>query len=426
MSSEEKFDAIVIGAGTAGCACAYALAREGKSVLIVERGATAGSKNVTGGRLYTYALELLEPGLYQRAPLQRKVVSEQIMMLGKNSAVTLDYTDFEFGQGVPQSYTVLRGVLDEWFAGEAEAQGAMVACGIRVDELLEEDGRIVGIRAGDDDMYADVVIAADGVNSLIAQKAGLRGDISAHSVGVGVKEIIELPDAVIAERFGLSGDEGAARVVLGCTEGISGGAFLYTNKGSISLGIVFNPEQAARHGKRIHEILQDFKTHPAILPLIGGGETAEYGAHLVPELGLDGVPERLYREGLLLVGDAAGFCINAGIILRGMDLAILSGLAAANAVIRSERPAEVGPRYRQELDALIIPTMKVFAGYHHVMGLPRLFTTYPELANDAMKFAFAVDGKVPQKTTTGLLGTVRRHVSFGQLISDGWKGVRSI
>ena len=426
MASDDKFDAIVIGAGTAGCACAYALARAGKSVLMVERGTTAGSKNLTGGRLYTYALEMLEPGLYTRAPLQRKIVSEQMMLLGEKSAVTVDYTDYGFGEEVPQSYSVLRAPLDEWFAGEAEAQGAMVATGILVDELLEENGKIVGIKAGEDEMYADVVIAADGVNSLIAQKGGLRGEISAHSVGVGVKEIIELPDAVIESRFHLSGDEGTARVVLGCTEGISGGAFLYTNKGSISLGIVFNPEEAAKHGKRIHEIMQDFKMHPAIAPLIEGGETTEYGAHLVPELGLSGVPDKLYREGLVVVGDAAGFCINAGLILRGMDMAILSGLAAANAVIKATSTAQVGALYKEELEQLILPVMKVFAGYHEIMSLPRLFTAYPKLANEAMKFTFTVNDQIPKKMTTGLLGIMKKHVSFGQLIRDGWKGVRAI
>jgi electron transfer flavoprotein-quinone oxidoreductase len=427
MSAEDKFDAIIVGAGTAGCACAYALARAGKNVLLVERGNTAGSKNVTGGRIYTYALEMLEEGLTARAPLQRKVVREQIMMLNKNSAVTIDYTDYGFGADVPQSYSILRAPFDEWFAAEAEDQGAMVACGILVDELLEEDGKIVGIKAGDDEMYADVVIAADGVNSFIAQKAGLRSDIPAHSVGVGVKEIIELPEKEIQSRFNLTGDEGAARVALGCTEGISGGAFLYTNKSSISLGIVFNPEQAGAHGKRIHEILQDFKMHPAILPLIEGGETTEYGAHLVPELGLTGIPSKLYRDGLVVIGDAAGFCINAGIILRGMDMSILSGMAAANAIIAADEDvAKVGPLYKQELTKLLMPTMEVYGGYHEVMSIPRLFTEYPQLANDEMKFMFAVDGSIPKKMPKAMLGILRKHVTIRQLIADGWKGVRSV
>lgn len=427
MTAEEKLDAIIIGAGPAGAACAYVLAREGKGVLMVERGATAGSKNVTGGRLYTYALEMVEPGLYKKAPLQRKVVREQIMILGQKSAVTVDYADFAFGGEVPQSYTVLRAPFDEWFAAEAENQGAMVATGILVEELIEENGKIVGIKAGEDEMYANMVIAADGVNSFIAQKAGLRPDITPNLVGVGVKEIIELPDDVIAARFNLTGDEGAARVAVGCTEGIAGGAFLYTNKGSISLGMVFDPAQAARNGHKIQEILQDFKTHPAILPLLEGGTTLEYGAHLVPELGMSGVPRKLYCDGMVVIGDAAGFGINTGTIIRGIDLAIISGLAAANAVLKADTCDKVGPLYMQELEnLLLLPTMKVFAGWHRIMEIPRIFKEYPFMANEAMKFMFTVDGKVPEKMTKAMLGIARRHASFGQLAADGWKAFWAI
>ena len=428
MSDEERLDAIVIGAGPAGCACAYLLAKAGKSVLLVERGTSVGSKNVTGGRVYTYALEMVEPDLYKRAPLQRKVVHEQIMMLGKkSSAVTIDYADYDFGEGVPQSFTVLRAPFDEWFAGEAEANGAMVATGILVDELLERNGKIVGIKAGEDEMFANVVIAADGVNSLIAQKAGLFGDIKAHSVGVGVKEIIELPKELIQSRFNLSGDEGAARVALGCTEGISGGMFLYTNIDSLSLGIVFNPEQAGLHGKRIHEIMQNLKMHPAIHALIEGGATVEYSAHLVPELGLNGVPDKLYREGLIVIGDAAGFCINAGTILRGIDLAIVSGVAAANAVIEASELAQIGPMYIKQLETLLLmPNMRVFKDWHHVLSIPRMFTEYPAIANEAMKLMFTVDGKPPEKMTKALYRTVTQNVSLSHLIADGWKGLRSV
>lgn len=428
MADEEKFDAIIIGAGPAGAACAYVLGRAGKNVLLVERGNSAGSKNVTGGRLYTYALELIEPGLYAKAPLQRKVIREQVMMLGSNSALTTDYVDYEFGEDVPQSFTVLRAPFDEWFAGEAEGQGAMVATGILVDNLIEKDGKIVGIVAGEDEMYADVVIAADGVNSFIAQKAGLRQDITAASVGVGVKEVIELSDDAITSRFNLQGDEGAARVVLGCTEGISGGGFIYTNNGSVSLGVVFNPDQAGKNKRSVHEIMQDFKTHPAIRPLIAGGKTVEYGAHLVPELGLGGMPAKLHREGLLLIGDAAGFCVNSGTILRGIDLAIVSGLAAANAVIAAEgEAAKLGLLYDQELEQLgLMPTMRLFAGWPHIIEIPRMASQYPALANDVMKFMFTVDGKVPAKITKAMLSIVKKHVSFGQLLADGWKIYRSI
>jgi len=427
MSEEEKFDAIIVGAGPAGSACAYLLAKEGKNVLVIERGVSAGSKNVTGGRVYTYALELLEPGLHAEAPLQRKVVREQIMMLGEQSGTTIDYVDYTFNGEVPQSYTVLRAPFDEWLAGKAEEQGAMIAAGIRVDDLIIQDGKVVGVKAGEDEMYADIVIAADGVNSFMAQKAGLREDITAHEVGVGVKEIIELPPEVIQQRFNLTGDEGCARLVLGCTEGTTGGGFLYTNKDSISLGVIFGPEGAAKRGMKIHEIFQNFKMHPAIYPLIEGGTTVEYGAHLVSERGWNGVPKKLYRDGFVAVGDAAGFVINTGTIIRGIDLAIVSGIAAARAVLGAKDSAGVGPAYMQELENLkLIPAMKQFAGFPAIIDIPRMPAVYPAMASEIMNFMFKIDGQVPPKMTKGILGIVRKHVSFGDLLADGWKGVRNI
>ena len=428
MSNDnEKFDAIIVGAGPAGSACAYVLAKAGKSVLLDERGVSAGDKNVTGGRLYTYCLEMIEPGLYTRAPLQRKVVREQIMMLGKNGAMTIDYADFDFGENIPQSYSVLRAPFDEWFASEAEEQGAMVATGILVDELIEQDGRIVGIKAGDDEIYATVVIAADGVNSFIAQKAGLRQDIDAHCVGVGVKEVIELPENIIEDRFTLTGDEGAARVLLGCAGDILGGGMLYTNKGSISLGVVLNPEDLSSRGKKIHEIMQELKMHPAIYPLIKGGNTVEYGAHLVPEVGYHAMPKNLYKDGLVIIGDAAGMVVNTGTIIRGIDLAIVSGVAAANAILKSENESNVGPAYLKELENLaLLPTMKLYANFHKLMSNRRMVTAYPAMANEMMKVLFAVDGKVPERMNKAMLKVLKKHITIAQLLQDGWMGARAI
>ena len=425
--SDDSFDAIVVGAGPAGSACAYTLAKAGKNVLLLERGDSAGAKNVSGGRLYTYALELLEPGMYQRAPLGRRIVREQVMMIDGPRATTLEVADLGWGEGIPQSHSVVRATLDEWFAGEAENAGATVACGMRVDSLVIENGKVVGIRVGEDEMLADIVIAADGVNSLLAQQAGLFPDVLPAAVGVGVKETIELPDAVINQRFGVTSDQGAARVAIGCTEGISGGGFLYTNRGSISLGIVFNPAQAAQQGRQIQEIFQDFKMQPAIQALIEGGTSLEYGAHLVPELGYHGVPKRLHRDGLLVVGDAAQFGINTGMIIRGMDLAIVSGLAAARAVLEEGPSAGAGARYMAQLESLLLlPNMRAYADFHNIFGLSRIFKEYPVLANQAMGFMFNVDGKVPPPMVKQLLRVVKDNVSFGQLAADAWKGYRSL
>jgi electron transfer flavoprotein-quinone oxidoreductase len=276
-------------------------------------------------------------------------------------------------------------------------------------------------------MRADIVVAADGVNSLLGQKAGLFPDVTAHAVGLGVKETIELPDSLISARFGVKDDEGAARVAIGCTDGISGGAFLYTNKGSVSIGIVFNLVQAAKQKRQVQDIFQDFKMHPAIQPLIEGGTSVEYGAHLVPELGYSGIPKRLHREGFLVVGDAAQFGINTGLIIRGMDLAIVSGLAAAQAILKSTKPSETGELYTKQLEALLLTANeRAYENFHNIFEISRIFNAYPKLANEAMQFLFTVDGKVPKPMLKGLLGVLRKNATFGQLAADGWKAYRSL
>ncbi|MCX5780394.1 MAG: FAD-dependent oxidoreductase [Firmicutes bacterium] len=430
MSEEDKFDAIIIGAGPAGAACAYTLAQAGKQVLLIERGDSPGSKNITGGRFYTYALEMLAAGLYAEAPLERKVTHEQIMMLGGERAVNIDFHDPSFNKEgtIPISYTILRARFDEWLAGKAEEMGAMLACGIRVDQLLEKDGKIVGVLAGEDEMYADVVIAADGVNSFMAQQAGLIGDIDAHTVGVGIKEIIELPASAIEQRFSLKADEGAARMILGCTAGIHGGGFLYTNKASISLGGVFMPQEAGLKQSSVHEIFQELKLHPSIYPLIEGGTTVEYSAHLVTEAGYRGIPKKLYRDGFLMVGDAAGFVINTGYSIRGIDLAMISGIAAARAVIGAEDPTAVGPAYMRELEIVkLIPIMRAVDGYFDVLETPWIYDKLPHLAADIFASLYSVTGEVPVSIKKDVTGLIKKNgLSLWQLIKLGIKGVTSL
>lgn len=429
MSAEKDFEVIVVGAGPAGSACAYTLAKAGRSVLLVERSDNAGAKNLTGGRLYTYALEHMEPGLFQEAELERRVVREQLMLLDGDRAIHVDYHNPAYNREgeAPHSYTVLRSKFDRWLAEKAEEMGAMVVCGVRVDELLEENGQVVGISAGEEQMYADVVVAADGVNSLLAQKAGLIRDIDAHSVAVGVKEIIELPPEVINNRFNVRGEEGAARLVLGCTAGIQGGGFLYTNRDSISLGIVVSPVEAAKQGISVQQLLQSFKLHPAVYPLIEGGKTVEYGAHLVGEKGYRGILQQPYKPGFLVIGDAAGYVINLGYTVRGIDLALLSGIAAAKAIIKDQEPAAVGPLYRDELDKLVLPAMRAVEGYNEVIGNPRMYRSYPNLVVSLVDKLFTVDGQVPVPFRKQVKTLVRdNELTLWQLAKDAWKVVKSV
>ena len=312
--SEDKFDAIIVGGGLSGSAAAYTLAKAGLEVLVIERGNHCGAKNVTGGRLYGHSLEKLIPGFAETAPVERKIVKERISMMTESGAMTVEYGSDKLKDTACASYSVLRSKFDRWLAEQAEEQGAMYITGIRVDKLLQKDGKVCGVLAAGDELEADVVLLADGVNSLLAQQIGMKKELSPHQVAVGVKEVIGLDEKTISDRFGVLPGEGVAWMIAGePTGGAVGGGFLYTNKNSISLGTVVTLSDIGS-GKnfKVPDMVERFKSNPIIAPLIQGGELLEYAAHLVPEAGYKMVPELVWN-GVLVAGDAAGFCYESGL-----------------------------------------------------------------------------------------------------------------
>lgn len=334
--SEDKFDAIIVGGGIAGTVSAYLLAKEGLEVLLIERGNFCGSKNMTGGRIYSHSLEKIMPNFADEAPIERKITREKISLMTEESNVTIDYYSDMLGQQGSDSYSVLRGKFDQWLSEKAEEEGANIINGIRVDDLIVRDGRVCGVIAGDEEMEAHVTILADGVNSLLAQKLGFRGELSPNQVAVGAKEVIELPENVIEDRFQCNGNEGTAWLFAGTPSGGRvGGGFLYTNKSSISIGVVSTLSDLVKADISVPQILENFKNHPAVQPLLKGGKLVEYSGHLVPEAGLSMVP-KIVGDGVLVVGDAAGFCINLGYAVRGMDFAVASAEYAAKAVLKAK------------------------------------------------------------------------------------------
>jgi len=110
-----------------------------------------------------------------------------------------------------------------------------------------------------------------------------------------------------------------------------------------------------------------------------------------------------------------------------MDLAIVSGLAAARAILKSSNTAETGLIYMKQLEELLlIANERAYQNFHNIFEISRIFTGYPKLVNEAMQFMFTVDGKVPKPMVKGLMEVVKRHASFGQIATDGWKAYRSL
>lgn len=419
--SEEKFDAIIVGGGLAGLSAAYVLAQHEMEVLVVERGSFCGSKNVTGGRIYTHSLEKLMPGFAEEAPLERKVTKEKIALFTETGALNIEYASGKEEEAGSASYTILRSKFDKWFAEKCEEVGVMLVPGIRVDSVIKDGDKVIGIDAGGEEMYADVVILADGVNSLLAQQLGLKPELEGHQVAVGCKEVIQLGEDVINQRFGLEGNEGAALLVAGDpTCGNIGGGLVYTNKDSVSVGIVTTCSEIGRVDVSVPDMLERFKNHPSIEPLIKGGVPLEYSAHLVPEGGFDMIP-KLYDNGVLVTGDAAAFCINLGYTVRGMDFAVESGRLAAEAVIRAKEADDFSAEslaYYQELveNSFIYADMKQYRNFPKLLERHEIFTDIPEIADMLFGKLFRVDGSKPVSIPMFAIDEIAKRTSAQKLI----------
>lgn len=425
MSNGDELDLIVVGAGPAGLACAFEAASRGLQVAVLERGDVAGSKSLSGGRLYLGPLRGLVGDLLEGAPFERQVVSESIVLAGQGAGLTIRL-DGQQAEAPAESVTVLRAKLDAFLADRAAEKGAMVMGQQRVEALVREGDKIAGVLVGPEQLRAETIVAADGALSFVAAEAGLKPERPAHAFGVGVKETIRLDAEAIEERFNLAPGHGASRLYLGeVTRGLPGGGFLYTNAESLSLGLVVNAGalQGWQSEEKLWELMERFKERPEIAPLVAGGETVEYGAHLVPEAGLAGVPSRLGLPGLLLAGDAAGLVLNTGSTVRGMDLALASGTLAGRAVADAreakESPAACLARYEEALGAsFVMRELRAHRGAPEALALERIYNHYPKEVVRLAQGFFRVAEDGVSMSPRGAFGLLRRDVF------QGWRGVR--
>lgn len=357
MGEENFFDVIVVGAGPAGTTAALVLARAGLNVALLERGDQPGSKNVFGGILYTTVLNRLIPNFWEQAPVERHIKGLRIYLISPTNAVSIGVESEDHNQPpYNNSFTVSRASFDQWYARQAEEAGAVMLTNTVVDDLLWYRGKVIGIRArgGEGDLYADAVIVADGVNSVLAEKSGLRKRYAPRQVSLGMKEVIELPRSVIEDRFNVDGDAGIEiKYIAGdATKGIWGGGNIYPGKESVSLVTWLSLEPLIKSNLKAVDLFEQFKAHPFVRNYIKGGNTIEYQAHLAPDGGYDFTPQP-YTSGLMIAGDAARF-LNASIHYEGTNFAMASGEAAAKAFLEARKNQDYSARslslYQKLLD----------------------------------------------------------------------------
>ncbi len=123
---DDRFDAIVVGAGPAGITAARELAAAGLSVVVLERGQFPGSKNVSGGILYRHPTEQFAPGFEAEAPLERPIIEQRYLALTEDAMLGGIFRSMKFAEPPYNAYSVLRSEFDQWYASTAEAAGAEI------------------------------------------------------------------------------------------------------------------------------------------------------------------------------------------------------------------------------------------------------------------------------------------------------------
>lgn len=429
----EKFDVIVVGAGPSGNAAALRLAESGLSVLQIERGESPGSKNVQGAILYSDALEKLIPDFRDDAPLERHIIEQRMWVLDDDSFVGTHYRSDSFNKEPYNRYTMIRSQFDKWFSERVQKAGALLICETTVSHLLLDGQRVIGVmtdRQGGE-IYADAVILADGVNSLLAKKAGFHPELKPKNVALAVKEIHFMPQEVIEQRFGVKGDEGVVIEMVGkITKGMMGTGFLYTNRESVTIGVGCMLSDFKNQKVTPYELLEQMKQHPSIQPMLAGGEMKEYTAHLIPEGGFNAMPD-LYGDGWMIVGDA-GMFVNA-VHREGSNLAMTTGMHAADTLVELKAEGKEFSkanlkRYKARLDeSFVMKDMKKYKNMPEVFHTnPQFFNDYPDLISQAARTMLTVDGVDKKTKEREIRKSFRQRRSLFGLMGDAFKLWRAL
>lgn len=375
------FDVIVVGAGPAGSAAALTLARKGVNVLMLEKAKVPGERNMTGGVIYgdfpgEWGLISLVPDFESSAPLERRVVSHEVVVMGspnpkkgRSRYYKLSKTSLPARVGVfPMSfdtghdYTVLRRSFDRWFANLAVQAGAMLSTENTAEGLVKEGGAVVGVRTPKEELRAKLVIDASGVTSNLVAEAGLRERLTPRQLYHGIKRVYRLDPATIEKRFRVRPGEGRAIFFLGeFMHEIGGGAFIYTNRETLSVGLVVSLDSLIRRttehfdqvGKLI-DVLDEFEAHPMVAELLEGAQAQEYAAHNIPK-GFKAIPKLPYADGFLVAGDALGAFVKIGPMIDGMRRAVTSGMMAATTYLEANASGSFRSRNLSRYRDLLTP-----------------------------------------------------------------------
>lgn len=429
----KTFDVIVVGAGPAGASAALRMAQQGLAVLLLERGETPGAKNMFGGMMPKCPeVDNLIPDFWEHAPWERHVVKRILNLVTEQSATSMVF-ETDKPEALPYNgYTLFRPVFDQWLAEQAQRAGATLLCSCLVQDLIRKGKHVTGVKVArpNGDVRAKVVVACDGVLSFLAHQAGLRKEFAPSQMAIGVKALFRLTEEEINRRFNLEQAQGATCEFLGCTEGVRGGGFIYTQTETVTAGIVAHLDSLKQSGIPPYTLFEHFIALTPVQRYLKGAQLVEYSAHLLPEGGYGMIPQ-LFTDGMLVAGDAAALCYTNGLNQEGMNMAIASGLAAAETVIEAFQKGDFSAKqlrhYEDRLKGhFVLRDMKTFEKAVTWMHTDRLFSAYPQLVNKIMEEIYRSDGRPKKKI--GRIGweALKGTIPVRHIIADLVKGGKAL
>jgi electron transfer flavoprotein-quinone oxidoreductase len=197
-----------------------------------------------------------------------------------------------------------------------------------------------------------------------------------------------------------------------------GDGFIYTNMDSLSVGVgvVISELYGRKNPPSPNQLLDRFKNHPCIRPLVKGGKTLEYSAHMIPMDGFKNLP-KFYTDGLMLVGDAAGF-VNNSICHEGVNMAMASGIMAAETILKNRAEkcydARTLRQYERQLkNSFVLQNMKSTRDFIDILRTHKeLLNNYPHLIKDVITSYFKVSDVPKSAVKSNIIHMLRSRVSF--------------
>lgn len=352
-----KYDVIVVGAGPGGSAAAKTAAEQGLKVLLLERAKVPGSKNMSGSMLFMPVVRQVWPDADS---------AEWVKTYPTIEGGTMGFMDddgFAFTMGVhygakimAEGPMVFRDETDKWFCEQAVKAGAELKCTTARDLIIDERGAVQGVIAdGGERLEAPVTIAADGINSLLAKRAGLskvrqdRNGPPGAGMTLCIKYVFELPEEVVAQRsLAQYWEEDGRYHEYGSEPVWSGGrengdfwtahALKVPSKGLITIACYQHVSDMCKHRINIHQRMHWFLSLPEQKEALKDAEFAYFDCHMLTWENWDGYAEKSYRDGFMTVGDAAA-------MINPMD-----GFGADAAMIAGKTAAEVAAEAKMEGD----------------------------------------------------------------------------